>query len=150
MITKLLPNQISASWPMVKDLLYRNHPPEVIMNEQTLASVFKAAMMGGLQVWVIHDSDFEDNTSKIKAIGITTITVEPITRTRSLLIYALVSNYSLGDDRIDYMKELEVIRKYAKAKDCEGIIAYSDVPAVLSLVKSLGGNTSIRFIKLEV
>lgn len=150
MITKLLPNQISINWTAIRELLYKNHPPSITVNEQVLANILEAALRNGLQVWVIHDSDLEENISRIKSIVVTTILTEPLSRLRSLLIYGVITDYQVGDDRIDYIKEMESIRKYAKANDCSSITAYSDVPAVWNIVKKLGGNINNRFLIMEV
>jgi hypothetical protein len=150
MITKLLPNQISTSWPTIRELLYKNHPPSITINEQILANILEAALRNGLQVWVVHDSDLEENMSRIKSIVVTTILTEPLSKLRSLLIYGVITDYQAGDERIDYIKEMESIRKYAKANDCSSITAYSDVPAVWNIVKKLGGNINNRFLIMEV
>ena len=147
MITRLLSGQISANWTIIKKALYEAHPPGLPMTEEVMANVLETALKDHLQVFVMHESDFEKNTSSIQAIAITAIIIEPVTKVKTLLIYSL---YGIEGEEKNWKEGYTYLSKFAKSKGCVNISAYSEVPAVWKMVQGLGGSTNTRYITLEV
>ena len=149
LLTKLLPNQVVANWDYIKKTLSVTLPPYVEATEEVLSNLLNASLAEELQIWMLHESDFENDTSKIIAIATTTITYDKLSGIRTLLIYSLFGNPE-SNGKADWYQGLNGIKKYAKAKKCSSITAYSNIPMAIKLAERLGGDISFRYIKLEV
>ena len=110
MITKLLPEQIAANWEAIKRIVVRSHPPSVRVSEEVLANILEAAMQMEVQVWIQHESDFEQDLSSVQAVALTAVMTEPISREKTLLIYGLVA---LDRSGLDWSEGMIALKKFA-------------------------------------
>lgn len=147
MLVKLLPQQIADRWDTLRSVLYQVLPPSIPLDESILKNALEAALLDKLHVWMLY-SFSNDGRAHTDAIVFTTFVEERITKTRSLLIFALYGSPN-GNPK-DWFSGLETLRKFARAQGCSSITAYSDVRAAIELAKRLGADVSNRFIILEV
>jgi hypothetical protein len=144
MITKLLPEQISIFWPIIKYAVEESLPPITGEHLDKMNRMLSAMLSGKLEVWAVYTK--EDN--KFEAILVTQFLYDEASNTKNLLLYCLygytIINLSSWND------SLEFISKYAKANGCHSLVAYSANQDLIKIVKSLGANTAYTFISFEL
>lgn len=147
MLVRLLPDDIEKRWPNLKDAILASLPSYVNNeDEDSINRLLFALLDGTLQCWILVE--YENKESKIRAVLTTTITVDDLSGTRNLLIYSLTSFEQLTQDIL--MDGYSSLREFAKSNKCFKITAFTDIPRVIEMVKSVGGNVSQTLIELEV
>ena len=108
-----------------------------------------------MQCWFVYnngkpgvDANKTDLSKDPLGIIVTSIQPDFYTETKNLLIYSLWGVQRINPDV--WIDGLKYLKRFAKEKECFRVIAYTDLPNILSIVKKLGGNTSITFISMEV
>jgi len=145
MLTKLLPDQISKFWPIVKYAVEQSLPPVVGEHPDKMNRILSSALCNHIDVWVSYTKG-EDN--KFEGIVLTEILYDEASGTKNLLIYCLYG-YDLVSNE-SWMQGLVNLVKYAKAKQCNQIVAYTKEEVIIKLVKRLGGETDYTFISFDV
>lgn len=147
MLTKLLPSQISEYWDTIAKAIESSAPPYTYSSQMRLSEVLTAMLADDMHCWIISGS-VENGTSNPLGICVTAFLEDYYSKARNLLIYSLWGFENISEEV--WLKGLASIKKFAKAKDCRKIIAYSDIPAIIKRIEMLGGDSSIRFISMEV
>jgi len=145
-VTKLLPEQVSAFWDMIKYAIEQSLPPFVGDHPDIINRILSASLDGRIEVWAEYIKSEEGN--KFEGIALTQFIYDEPSDTKNLLIYCLY-----GYSKIDpgsWGRVLVTMAKYAREKRCSQIIAYSTVPHMIELVKGLGGNADYTFISFDV
>ena len=135
MLTRLIPEQISRCWDIIKYAIIQTTPPTISRDPGYLNRLLMNMIAGHLDVWILHEKD-SDGVTKIIAVGVTRIINDDIEGVRNLLIYSVY-----GYDTINTNNWAEVIKsisKFAKDKNCGKIITYSIIPYVIERLKGLG------------
>jgi len=147
MLTKLLPDQISKFWPIIKYAVEESLPPTVGDHPDKMNRILSAMLRGSLDVWAsyIHQ---EDGTTKFDGIGVTQILYDDASDTKSMLIYTVYAYEKTTP--ATWAEAFEAIGKYAKSKGCTKYIAYSCVPYIVEKAKLFGGDTSFTFISFPL
>ena len=146
LVSKLLPEQISAFWDIIKYAIEESLPPIVGEHPDRMNRILSAALRGTLEVWAEYVKD-GDNV-KFEGIALTQILYDEPSGTKNLLVYCLYGYNPI--DPGSWARTLIVIAKYAKEKGCNQIVAYTSVPHLINLAKGLGGNTDYTFISFNV
>jgi len=144
MLVRLLPEQISVQWDMIKpailESLHSAH--ESIDTNETLTSLLNSSS----QCWVsIRRNDGRDI---IEGLAITMVTKNLFDKGKNLLIYG-VYGYGL-DNREAWESGFKTLAIFAKSEGCSRITGYSSVSSIIKLAERLGGDVSQRFISIPV
>lgn len=139
MLLKVLPEQVSKEWEAIWPAIQSTLPYEVPPAGVTKA--LEAFMSELLQCWFVVEGD------EICAICTTTIFSDPCGR-RSLLIYSLFGYKPMQTEK--WRDAMGDLKKWASAKKCEDIIAYTQNPAIIRLVNQMGGDTSTAMVTIKV
>ena len=145
MILRLLPEQISEQWDIIKPTIEESlHSAcEDVDTNEVLTSLLNASS----QCWV--SSRKADNGGNIiEGIIITVITRNLFGEGRSLLIYSLFG-YSM-DTKEAWRGGAEALALFARSNGCSRITAYTDVPSLIKLAENLGGTANQRLISIPV
>jgi hypothetical protein len=143
MLIRLTPSQIEKYSDLIIDAVEKSMPPYTYSSYMKSNEVLRALLADNMQCWIIHNESVG-----IAGIAVTAIMPDFYTHTRNLLIYSLYGIKPIEPN--EWIESLKTLKKFAKAKGCYRIIAYTDMPNVISLVRKLGGDTSITFISIEV
>lgn len=146
MITKLLPDQISNFWPIIKYAIEESLPPVVGEHPDKMNRLLSAMLSGKLDVWASYRH--EEDATKLDGIGVTQILYDDASGTRSMLIYAVYAYEKTLPST--WIESFESISKYARSKGCNRFIAYSSVPYIVEQAKLFGGDTSFTFISFPI
>ena len=146
LVTKLLPEQVSAYWDIIKHAIECSLPPIVGEHPDKMNRILSACLTGQLDVWAEYVKSEEG--SKFEGIAVTQFLYDEPSGTKNLLIYCLY-----GYNPIDvgsWGRSLITIAKYAKEMKCNQIVGYTNVEHLVNLAKGLGGNTDYTFISWNV
>lgn len=146
MLTKLLPDQISEFWNIIKYSIEQSLPPVVGEHPNKMNNILISAMEGSIDVWASYNRG--EGTNKFEGIVLTEVLYDRPSRTRNLLIYCLYGYESV--DKESWQDGLTTLTKYADGKKCSQIIAYTDVQMIVDIVNQLGGEAKYTFISFDV
>lgn len=141
MLVKLTGEQVSAYWiDMVKPAIANSLPAHVDMAEDTMNNVLAQILSDKLQCWAVM---LDGN---IVGICTTMVTDDPVTQTRSLLIYSL---YNFTDT--EYPEDLWLncmaqMQKVAQSYNAYPIYCYTDNEQIVERAKQNGGAFSQHVI----
>ncbi len=147
MITKLLPDQISKFWPIIKYAVEQSLPPTVGDHPDKMNRILSGMLSGKLDVWASY-RHLEDGSTKFDGIGVTQILYDEASDTKSMLIYAVYAYEKTLPST--WSEAFEAISKYAVSKGCGRYVAYSSIPYVIDMAKQFGGDTSFTFISFPL
>jgi len=145
MLVRLLPEQISSLWDIVKYAVEQSLPPVAYESPDKMNRVLSSLLAGKTQCWASYTRNPE---VKFEGLVLTKMIYDDVSNTKNLLIYCLYG-YEDVDDK-SWFSGLNTLSKYAKSKGCAQVMAYTDRPGVVKLVKRLGGDTSFTFISFDV
>jgi len=145
MMTKLLPEQISKFWDIIKYAIEQSTPPIIGEAPNKMNSILMSALSGDIDVWASYDK--EEEKTKFNGIILTELLYDKPSKTRNLLIYCLYGYENVNKDSWKY--GILAILKYAKAKGCNQVIAYTDVPYMIEMTKFLGGEAKYTFCAFD-
>ena len=140
MLTQLLDVDIGKMWNHIRDKI-EDALPEGIRGEVTMANILNLLLSGDMQAWVL--SEGED----IKAVVTTLPIMDLPTGRKHFLIYTL---WAKGVDEGEWIRGMEVLRRYAKSKGCQHIVAYTVLDVVRKRAMEMFGAKSETFIYMEV
>lgn len=146
MLTKLMPDQISKFWNVIKYAIEDSLPPTVGESPDKMNKILAALLIGKAQCWASYVKGGEEN--KFEGLVITKILYDDVSDTRNFLIYCLYG-YEIVS-KSSWVSGLETLVKFAIDRDCSQIIGYSDVPMIIDLVNKLGGSTKYTFVELPL
>lgn len=143
-LLRATPDQIATHWAFVRDALLCNMPFGVEPTEEVMANIQQALLAGRAVCWVLTETEKRE----IHGVCTTVITHDSIANTRNLLLYSVWAAQPIPTRIWRYC--YQVMRKYAAANGCDNLVARTNSPRVLRLVKMLGGDVEQRMIQLEV
>ena len=147
MLVRLIPEQIANLWDMIKYAL-ENSPPIVVeqRGDKWINKVLEQALNGSIEIWAAYKRSEEG--AKFEGIVITSFEIDKFVRQKSLLIYYVFSFRETAPST--WIEGLKVLTKYAKSRGCVRVIAYSNVPEIVSISEKLGGDVSTTFITFDI
>lgn len=146
MLTKLLPDQISKMWDLLRYCIEQSMPVNIEMHPNKMDKLLMSALNGKLEVWAAYRK--EEDKVVFEGILVTRFVYDDATDSKNMLIYALYGYEKISEDT--YLNGLKTIIKYAHANNCYQIIAYTDRENVVELVNQLGGDTSFTMVSFNV
>jgi len=146
MLVKLLPDQISRFWDIIKYAIEQSLPPIAGEHPNKMNNILMSALDGSIDVWASYQKTDEGN--KFEGIALTEVLFDRPSRTRNLLIYCIYG-YENVDGR-SWGEGLRTLIKYAASKRCNQIIAYTDIPQIAGLVERLGGEARYTLLSFDV
>ena len=145
MLTKLMPDQISKFWPIIKYAIEQSLPPTVGEHPDKMNRILSSTLSGTTEVWAMYE---KGNKIKLEAIILTRLVLDDASGTRSLLLYCLYGYEEVSDDK--WGDGLSILFKYAKANKCSKIVAYSSIPHIINLANKFGASTEYTFISFDL
>jgi len=149
-LLKLSSDQITRYWRDIKSALEHSAPPLVAVDEAALNRILEQLLLDKMQAWVLYEQQgtVDEPRPVIYALALTLMWFEPGSGTKNLLIYSLYGYAHVKDEL--WQSGLARLQAYAHSQGCFSIVAFTEIPRVIEIVKKLGGNTQTTFIQLEV
>jgi len=145
MLTKLLPEQVSKFWPIIKYSIEESLPPTVDEHPDKMNRILSSALSGITDVWALYEKGEE---IKLEAVALTKLIEDDVSGTKSLLIYCLYGYNEVKED--EWEVGLKLLFKYAKANRCSRVVAYSSVPHLINMANKFGADTDYTFISFDL
>jgi hypothetical protein len=145
-LTKLLPDQVSEFWEIIRYAIEQSLPPIAGEHPDKMKKILMSLLSGKSQCWI--NSDVGEDRRVLEAVVVTKIFYDDASDTKSLLIYCLYGYENIKQS--SFTSALKTLVKYAKSESCERVIAYTNEPGVVKLVNRLGGDTSYNFISIPL
>jgi hypothetical protein len=145
MLIKLSSEQVANYWGFLKMGFKEALPPTVGCVPDRMSNMLTAFLTAKLECWVSVEKGESNNITGYIA---TEILKDEISGTRSLFIYAV---YGLHNSKAStWLEGVETLKKYAQANKCHRIIAYSDVPSIISFIEKAGGAVNYRLLDIPI
>ena len=146
MLTKLLPDQISQFWDLIKNAINESLPPTVGGHPDRMNRILTSLIANKIDCWASYKRTEDMNS--FEGLLLTQILYDDASNTRNLLIYCMYGYESVDSE--SWNEGLRTLIKYAIGKGCNQVIAYSNIPNVINLAKRLGADTEYTFISFNV
>ena len=146
MLTKLLPDQISSFWDIIKYAIEQSLPPIVGEHPDKMNRILSSLLCGKTDCWASYVRN--GSGTRFEGIVLTRILYDDASETRNLLIYCIYGYEEVNKN--SWLDGLKAIVKFAKSRNCNQIIAYTDSPYIVKIVNSLGGEAKYTFISFDI
>ena len=147
MLVRLIPEQISQFWDMIKYALENSPPISIeVRDENWINSMLTQSMNGSIEIWAYYDKD--GDSVRFKGFVITSFEIDKFVKQKSLLIYYVFTFRDIGMDA--WIEGLKTLKKYAKSRRCSRVLAYSNVQNIINISKRLGGDVDTTFITFNL
>jgi hypothetical protein len=139
---KLLPEQISRHWDMIKYAIERTTRGGVEPTDEYLTLMAEKLVSGQVQCWATQQQ--ENGNISLMSLTFTSIITDSLTNIRNLIIIGVFAFSSLSDVKL-WEFGLTTLRRFAKGNDCKNIVFYTDVPRLVEIAKEFGALTNITY-----
>jgi len=147
LIVKMLPEQVSAFWDVIKYAIEESVPPMVHDHPDKINRILSSILRGTMDVWASYNK-LQDETVKFESIAIVQVLYDEPSNTKNLLIYCLFGYDHISGD--SWIQKFSTAIKVAKELGCTQVTAYSNSEKVIESAKKFGGDTSYTFISFDV
>ncbi len=141
MLLKMLAEQVSSQWDIVSQAVRSAFPDGI--SDHDMNKVLALILSGDMQCWVITGNNHDD----IYGLAITNI--GEYLGTGKVLVIMSVYGYKPIPFKL-WEESFRSLGKWAKSMDCDGIVAQTKNPAIIKLVRRLGGDISSVLVKLPI
>jgi len=143
MLVKLEVDQALKRWDVIKPAIILAQPVGTVWDAAAEARLVEAVSMGALIVWAEQDAQ-----GIVQGIVTTLITEDIASGTKGLLVYSTTAFNKLSGET--WREGIETVCRYAQAKGCKKLMAYTSNPTMLHIAEKFGMNTDLRLVILEV
>jgi hypothetical protein len=147
MIVRMAPEQIAKMWEYIRPGIMETMLPVADQNHETIQRVLRSLLSEDMQLWLGLEDPEDFSEKSIYGVMVTTIYCDLISETKSLVIYSLFETRSIPP--AVWLYGMNKLKDFGTAMDCKQIIAYTDIPRIIELAKSLGFKT-MTFLRREI
>lgn len=142
----MLPDQVAAQWNGIRPLIEASLPPISKARPGRMAEVLASILEGRLVVHLFC-------RLRPEGLDIVVVLVTGLIRgfdspKEDLLIYSIAGVRQVGRD--DWVYGFELLKRYAKGKDCERIIAYTADKGVKDFISKMGGSVDYNLLAINI
>lgn len=141
-----MPDQIANFWNIIKYAVEKSLPPITGDHPDKMNRILSSLLCGKTECWASYDKDH--NNVEFEGIVLTKIIYDDASDTRNLLIYCLYGYEEVNKD--SWFEGIKALTKYANSKKCTQIIAYSEIPYMIEMTKTLGGEAKYVLCTFDV
>ena len=145
---KFFPDQVARHWGQIGYWIEQALPPILDSRKSSdrMNNILESILVGRMDVHLFLV--YEDEKPIIYA-AITTAIISPVDGgDKELYVYSLYGSRQISKQIL--YEGLELIKKYAKSVGCSTITAYTNAEGLKALFKSIGGNSSFTYLRLEI
>ncbi len=143
-IVELTYDQVAENWDLIYFSIYNSLPP-FGKDKASGTVLLENILTGKLSCWTI----FKVEEDRKDLLGIfTTAIVYDFSGAKNCLIYSAYGVEGISSEIYDQC--FGVIYKYAKSKECDGVISYTSNPVLIKKVKELSGNVDYVVVNFQI
>jgi len=147
MLTKLIPEQISKFWDIIKYGVEESLPPIVGDHPDKMNRILASLLCNKTDCWISYRRE-EGKETIVEGIALTKIIFDDASNTRNLLLYCIYGYEEI--DKNSWNDAFITLVKYAKGHKCNDIVAYSNIPEMIKRAIAVGGEAKYTFISWNV
>jgi len=138
--------QLGVLWDAVKTQIRASLPVTADQSDEVMNNVHAALLRDEMQLWI--GMGLRGDQVHVYGGLVTNPTLEVATGCRNLWIYAL---FIEDNPPVGLVREGQrTLAAFARARRCNRIVAITRNEWVLKLTELAGGDTSVRFVSVEV
>ena len=145
MITRLLPDQVSEHWDVIKYAVEKSLPPLVTRHSDSMNRILSSLLSGKTGCWASYER--KEEGSNLNGIILTKIIFDDASYTKNLLLYSVYAYTKVKE--VFWMEGFAFMSKYAKSQGCDRLIAYTDVPYLIEMAKQYNADMQ-TFISFNI
>lgn len=148
MLIRLDKAQAMLNWHLIEAALRESAPIYYRDTDDFKLSVMDAISKDYLQVWFMAEYFSEEGQiyTNVEAIGITTITQDPIVGKFFLMLYAVKGSFN-GTNQHLWKNALDTLKKFAKDNKLSGVIGYIGSREMSFIARQMGAEiTNFAYI----
>lgn len=146
MVVKLLPEQISEYWEVVKYAIENSLPPIANEASDKMNRILESLINDSMQCWVMYKE--ENEVRRLQVVCITSLLQDFCSGTNNLLIYSLFGFSEVTED--EWKDGFEILSIWGRSFRCSRIIAYTDVDRIKEIVSKLGGESKYSLVSIPL
>ncbi len=146
MLVKLLPDQVSEHWDEIRLAIEKALPPIMLKSDRAMVNILKSILSDYMQCWVMWVN--KDSEAEIRAILTTTIEIDRVCEMKYLLIYSFYTIKPLLPELA--VSTIDTLKKFARGRGCQKLVAYTNIPRMEQLWESLGGTTEMKLLEIVI
>lgn len=146
MLVKMLPEQISKFWDVIRYAIEQSLPPTVAESPDKMNRILSSLLSGKADCWASYTKSGGMNS--FEGIVVTKMLYDDVSDTKNLLMYCLYGYTKV--DKQSWLHGLKALTKYAEARGCARIVAYTDVPYMIDMANFLGGEAKYTLCSFDV
>jgi len=139
MLVRLLPDQISDNWEIIKYAIKGSVPPTHNESPEKLNKIFESLLLGSMVCWASVKHNYDENTTLLEGILITTVLEDKFSSTRNLLVYCIYSFTNQSTD-LSWEQGLCKLIQYGRSIRCDSIVGFTQNDNIIRYVERLGGS----------
>jgi hypothetical protein len=133
-LLRLLPDQISRYWDVVRYALAVSHPPTIRITDRYFVKCLEMMLAGRMQCWVVL-RNLQDK--RIYAVLATEIVKHYISGEKTLLVFA-GTTFEVEVNMKEWRGNLLKLMKFGKANGCSTLSSFVSNPRLMELYKQIG------------
>ena len=145
MLVEMLPEQVADGWKLLERVIKEGLPPFVDKSDDKMNNILMSILTRKLICWVSYQ---DQNDVQVDTIMLTSVIVDEISQTRSLLIYCINALRIMTSEI--YEDAIGKITKYAKSMRCSKIVGYISDEKLVKLVEKYNGDCSYRLMTFDL
>ena len=146
MLTKLLPDQVSKHWDIIKFAIEESLPPIAGENPNKMNNILMSILTDKTQCWASYKVGEEDR--QFEGILLTRILYDDASGTRSLLLYCAYGYTKVS--RESWFTGMQTVMKFAKSRNCTQLAAYTELEYLVNMAKDFGADSTYYFITFDI
>lgn len=145
MIIRLSQDEIIRVWDHVRPGIFATLAPTGEKRTETIQRVLRSLLCGDMELWLALEDPNDFSEKSIYGAFTTVIYKEPISESKSLLIYSLFETRSVPP--AIWAIGLKKLRDYASVQGCFSLSAYSNIPKIIEMCEAMGFRPATYLIK---
>ena len=146
MLLRMMPDQIARHWEETfKGPMQATLPPIAGESLDRMNNILESFLAGGLAMWLSYT---KTDSIKVSGFIVTQVIADAPSGTLALLIYSVYSPDGSSDQ--EWAEGFAGLCDYARARNCNRVIAYSNVEQIFKRAEQFGGDISYRFISFPL
>lgn len=145
MLVKILKSEVGKVWSIIAPMIKMTIPNWSGNDERNMVNILESLLDGSLVGWFGYTDEEEP---KLVGLVTTYFNYDIHGGDKTLTIYSLYGLHTVPKDL--WMEGFTTLAKYAKANNCKGIIAHTDLENIKSIAGKLGADTKTTLIRWEI
>jgi len=144
MLLRMLPEQISKQWDLVRAAIEAANPPDVVLPEHKMTNMLSMLLNGDMQCWVLVGDEVRTDVYAI----VTTLTYDDPFGEKQLFVYSLYA-YKRPSREL-WMDLINTLKRWGESLGCSNVTAYVRNKSEIRLIERIGGDVETVLVRIPL